>query len=83
VVREPPCAIAIPFVQGLTGGGDGTSARGCDPSYPDDCLRDGIGDYDCEGGSGNGPNYVSGPVAVSGADPFGLDANGDGVGCES
>jgi hypothetical protein len=55
----------------------------CDPSYPDVCLRDGIGDYDCAGGSGNGPNYVSGPIRVIGSDPFGLDADGDGWGCES
>jgi hypothetical protein len=46
------------------------------------CLHDGIGDYDCSSGSGNGPNYVSGPVRVTGSDPFGLDADHDGVGCE-
>jgi hypothetical protein len=55
----------------------------CDPSYVGQCLHDGIGDYDCAGGSGNGPNYVSGPVRVVGSDPFGLDADGDGTGCEN
>ena len=55
----------------------------CDPSYPIVCLHDGIGDYDCAGGKGNGPNYVSGPVTVTGSDPFGLDADHDGIGCES
>ena len=55
----------------------------CDPSYPDTCLHDGIGDYDCAGGSGNGPNYVDGPVQVRSPDPFRLDADHDGVGCES
>jgi hypothetical protein len=55
----------------------------CDSAYPDSCLRDGIGDYDCAGGSGNGPNYVSGPIRVLPPDPFKLDADGDGVGCES
>jgi hypothetical protein len=59
-----------------------TTPDNCDPSYPDQCLQDGIGDYDCAGGSGNGPNYVSGPVSVTGSDPFGLDAKGDGIGCE-
>ncbi len=54
----------------------------CNSSYPDECLQDGIGDYDCAGGSGNGPNYVSGPVRVVGSDPFGLDRDGDGWGCE-
>ncbi len=54
----------------------------CDPAYPDVCLKDGIGDYDCAGGSGNGPNYVTGPVRVLSPDPFGLDSDHDGVGCE-
>ncbi|ADP84677.1 hypothetical protein FraEuI1c_6707 [Pseudofrankia inefficax] len=55
----------------------------CDPAYPDNCLHDGIGDYDCAGGSGNGPNYVSGPIRVLPPDPFGLDGDGDGIGCQS
>jgi hypothetical protein len=54
----------------------------CDPAYPDVCLHDGIGDYDCAGGSGNGPNYVTGPIRVLSPDPFGLDSDGDGFGCE-
>jgi hypothetical protein len=54
----------------------------CDPAYPDACLHDGIGDYDCAGGSGNGPNYVDGPITVRAPDPFGLDSDNDGVGCE-
>ena len=58
--------------------------RNCDPAYPDVCLRDGIGDYDCAGGSGNGPNYVEGPLRVLPPDPFDLDGNdNDGIGCES
>lgn len=40
------------------------------------------GDYDCAGGSGNGPNYVQGPVVVVGYDEFGLDRDNDGIGCE-
>lgn len=40
------------------------------------------GDYDCAGGSGNGPNYVDGPIHVGSSDPYGLDADGDGIGCE-
>jgi hypothetical protein len=54
----------------------------CDPSYPGVCLRVGIGDYDCAGGSGNGPNYVRGPIRVRPPDPFGLDRDGNGWGCE-
>jgi hypothetical protein len=54
----------------------------CDPNYEGECLKDGIGDYDCAGGSGNGPNYVYSEVRVVGMDVFGLDANGNGIGCE-
>jgi resuscitation-promoting factor RpfB len=57
------------------------------PSPPTDCqgyspcLPPGP-DVDCTGGSGDGPRYVNGPVYVSGSDPYGLDSDGDGVGCE-
>jgi hypothetical protein len=54
----------------------------CDPNYAGQCLKDGIGDYDCSGGTGNGPNYVYGTVRVVGGDPFRLDADSDGLGCE-
>jgi hypothetical protein len=56
--------------------------KNCDPAYPDRCLQDGIGDWDCAGGTGNGPNYVDGPLTVLAPDPFDLDRNHDGVGCE-
>jgi hypothetical protein len=52
-----------------------------DPSYPDVCLADGIGDWDCAGGGGNGPNYIKGPIRVLAPDPFKLDSNHDGVAC--
>ena len=39
-------------------------------------------DYDCAGGSGDGPEYT-GYVTVTGSDPYGLDSDGDGAGCES
>ncbi len=52
------------------------------PVLPRVCLHDGIGDYDCAGGSGNGPNYVDGPIKVLPPDPFDLDRDGDGTGCE-
>jgi uncharacterized membrane protein len=45
------------------------------------CLHP-ASDYDCAGGSGNGPKYVSGTVKVTGSDPYGLDADNDGTGCE-
>jgi hypothetical protein len=46
------------------------------------CLPPGP-DVDCAGGSGDGPRYIDGPVYVHGSDPYGLDNDGDGVGCES
>ena len=55
----------------------------CHGSYQGGCLIPGIGDYDCAGGSGNGPNYIAGPIYVVGYDEFDLDRDGDGVGCES
>lgn len=54
----------------------------CDPNYVGACLHEGIGDYDCAGGSGDGPNYVAGPIEVVGVDEFGLDSDGDGIACE-
>lgn len=66
------------------GGGSGGGGGGnCDPSYTNVCLKDGIGDYDCYGGSGDGPNYTPPGVVVRvvGADPFGLDGNHDGYAC--
>jgi hypothetical protein len=57
-------------------GPEGGDCQGYDP-----CLAPGP-DVDCEGGSGNGPRYVAGPVDVVGYDPYGLDADGDGIGCD-
>jgi hypothetical protein len=57
-------------------------SRSCDPSYPDVCLDPNAEDYDCAGGSGNGPRYVSGPIRVRPPDPLDLDREGDGWGCE-
>jgi hypothetical protein len=45
-------------------------------------------DVDCAGGTGDGPRYEGqgdvpfGPFQVIGTDIYGLDGNGDGVGCE-
>lgn len=39
-------------------------------------------DYDCAGGSGDGPKYT-GTVSVTDSDPYDLDSDGDGVGCET
>ena len=59
-----------------------TPSRSCHPSYEGACLDPTASDYDCAGGSGNGPKYVQGPVKVRPPDPFDLDADADGLGCE-
>lgn len=53
----------------------------CDPNYSG-CVPI-ASDVDCAGGSGDGPAYVQGPVRVIGTDIYGLDADGDGIGCDS
>lgn len=55
-------------------------AQECDPNYTP-CVPV-ASDVDCAAGSGNGPAYVRGPVRVIGRDVYGLDRDGDGVGCE-
>ncbi len=56
-------------------------ASECDPNYSGACLDPYASDYDCEGGSGNGPAYT-GTVTVVGEDHYGLDSDSDGTGCE-
>jgi hypothetical protein len=52
----------------------------CHTSYQP-CLDPSAADYDCEGGSGDGPKYT-GEVIVLGPDEYELDDDGDGAGCE-
>ncbi|WP_410789258.1 G5 domain-containing protein [Kribbella sp. C-35] len=53
---------------------------GCDPNYSG-CVPI-ASDVDCSGGSGNGPEYVDGPIDVVGTDKYRLDADHDGIACE-
>jgi hypothetical protein len=53
--------------------------RNCTPGYSP-CLAP-ASDYDCRDGEGNGPKYT-GPVRVTGSDPYDLDRDGDGKACE-
>jgi hypothetical protein len=69
----------IRFQYRRPGGGAGNR---CDPNYSGACLDPNSPDYDCAGGSGNGPDYT-GRVEVVGDDHFDLDRDGDGVGCEA
>jgi hypothetical protein len=59
-----------------------SASSGCDPNYSGACVPI-ASDVDCSGGSGNGPEYVRGPVTVIGQDIYGLDNDNDGIGCES
>ena len=79
----PPLAVAkAPLPPPRTSPPPTAPPKNCDPAYPDQCLQDGIGDWDCAEGSGNGPHYVEGPLTVRPPDPFDLDRNHNGVGCE-
>jgi outer membrane biosynthesis protein TonB len=55
-------------------------AASCNANYTPCVPND--SDVDCQGGSGNGPSYVRGPVQVIGSDVYGLDSDDDGIGCE-
>jgi hypothetical protein len=68
-------------VEKASSSGSGATKRACDPNYEGQCLDPDAFDYDCAGGSGDGPKYA-GPVEVVGADPYGLDRDGDGFACE-
>jgi hypothetical protein len=57
--------------------------RNCNPNYTPCVPNDPI-DVDCEGGGGDGPSYVRGPVRVTGQDVYDLDRGGQpGIGCET
>jgi hypothetical protein len=79
---------AVPAASAVASPPHGASAtfrakKKCDKSYKGRCLKPNVSDYDCAGGSGNGPYYVSGPIRVVGNDHYRLDNDGDGVACES
>jgi hypothetical protein len=75
--RTVTLTIAVPPAS--TGGG----GSNCTPGYSP-CLPLGPSDYDCYGGGGNGPAYTQAGVVyhVTGSDPYGLDPNHNGMGCE-
>lgn len=53
----------------------------CHTSYSGVCVPI-ASDVDCEGGSGDGPAYVRGPLQVVGPDVYDLDRDGDGIACD-
>jgi len=56
----------------------------CTSGYSPCLVYHGGADYDCYGGSGDGPYYTEPGVVytVSGSDPYGLDADNNSRGCE-
>jgi serine/threonine-protein kinase len=56
----------------------------CTPGYSPCLVYHNGADYDCAGGSGDGPYYTVPGVTyrVTGSDPYGLDADNNGYGCE-
>jgi hypothetical protein len=77
-----PAPIAQPACANVTdaSGNPLPCTGGCTPGYSP-CIPPGD-DVDCAGGSGNGPRYVTGPIQVTGSDPYRLDADHNGVGCQ-
>jgi hypothetical protein len=82
-----PNGIELHPVLGFTGdchrpstGGGGT----CTPGYSPCLVYHGGADYDCYGKGGDGPYYTQPGVVyqVTGSDPYGLDGNNNGLGCE-
>lgn len=57
------------------------SDTGCNSNYSG-CVPN-ASDVDCAGGTGNGPEYVRGPIRVIGVDIYDLDRNGNGIACEN
>lgn len=82
VITATALASAVALVAAIPAADAAPAAKKCHPSYKGACLKKNAGDYDCAGGSGDGPNYVRGPVRVVGSDPFKLDRDKDGIACE-
>ena len=57
-------------------------ASNCDPNYAGACVPV-ASDVDCAGGSGDGPEYVQGPVQVVGDDVYDLNRDDDNIACDS
>jgi hypothetical protein len=79
-VAERPAHRAEPAPQQPVSPQPAPKTGGCNVNYTPCVPND--SDVDCQGGSGNGPSYVTGPVQVTGTDVYGLDADHDGIGCE-
>lgn len=79
-VRTRPASVVTVVVAHVIPKAAPTKAPSCTSGYSP-CLRP-APDYDCAGGSGDGPGYAYGPIRITGSDPYDLDRDGDGVACE-
>jgi resuscitation-promoting factor RpfB len=77
--RAKPTSVVGIVISNVQRSPDAGGSRNCTPGYSP-CLPP-ASEYDCRGGSGNGPKYT-GPVRVTGSDPYDLDRDGDGKACE-
>ena len=77
--RAKPNSVVRIVISNLQRSPDAAGTSNCTDGYSP-CLPPAT-DYDCAGGSGDGPKYT-GPVRVTGSDPYDLDRDGDGVGCD-
>jgi NADH:ubiquinone oxidoreductase subunit 6 (subunit J) len=57
-----------------------SASSNCDPNYSG-CLDPNSSDYDCAGGSGDGPDYT-GTVTVLGDDRYDLNRDSDNIACD-
>jgi len=57
------------------------AASSCDDNYAGACVPI-ASDVDCAGGSGDGPEYVEGPVRVVGSDVYDLNRDSDDIACD-
>ncbi|QIK68546.1 DUF2510 domain-containing protein [Nocardioides sp. HDW12B] len=71
--QAPPPAPPSPKPQPLMGGSGGSANGSCTAGYSP-CLPR-VADLNCDD--------VDGPIRSTGSDPYGLDADGDGIGCDS
>ena len=73
IAEDPDAGAAAPAPEAAA---DLNAQQSCDPNYTGACVPLSLGDLDCA-------DIDGGPIQVVGADPHGLDRDGDGVACES
>jgi resuscitation-promoting factor RpfB len=78
--RAKPRSVVRIVISNVERSSDADATLNCTPGYSP-CLPP-ASDYDCAGNKGNGPEYVDGPVRVTGPDRYDLDRDRNGVGCQ-